>query len=109
MIGYKSRWLLASLLAVNALLVMFTSRSASAEDLEDCQKANAAYEAGNYDDAIDHFTACIDRADLAVGDLAVAYYNRALAYEMNGDYDQAIRDHSEAIRIGFDRSQHPGL
>ena len=31
--------------------------------------------------------------------VAIAFYNRALAYEDMGDYDRAIADYSEAIRL----------
>lgn len=44
-------------------------------------------------------TALIESGAEAKENVAIAHYNRALAYENKEDYDRAIADYSEAIRL----------
>ena len=55
------------------------------------------------DVAIDYFTKAIENWKYYDGkeNLAGAYNNRGIAYSDKGDYDRAISDYNEAIRIGF--------
>ncbi len=87
------------LLAVFALSLVFAVTNARAEDLESCYEGVRARAVGNYDLAIDQFTWCIDAGELTVRNLAIAYNNRSYAYRKKTNYQQAIRDYGEAIRL----------
>ncbi len=85
--------------AVIALLFVLYSSSAKSEDTEYCYMGLEAHESGNYELAINSYTRCIDLGDLTVSNLAAAYFNRANAYYDMRDYDQAILDYDDAIRL----------
>ncbi|MFP4476614.1 MAG: tetratricopeptide repeat protein [Desulfatibacillaceae bacterium] len=50
---------------------------------------------GRYEEAVESFT----RAIGINPDLAVAYYNRAIAYRRLGDFEKAVADYTEAIEM----------
>ena len=87
------------LLAVIALSFVLHVTSARSEDPEYCYMGLEAHEAGNYELAINHYTRCIDLGELTVSILAAAYSNRGSAYYDMRDYDQAILDYDDAIRL----------
>ena len=84
---------------IAALSLVFAITGATAEDLEHCYNGVRAQEVGNHDLAVDQYTRCIDAEELTVGNLALAYNNRGLAFRYKRDYDQAIRDYDEALRL----------
>ena len=53
----------------------------------------------DWDQQIKSCTALIESGAEAKENVAIAFYNRALAYENKEDYDRAIADYSEAIRL----------
>ncbi len=73
--------------------------NAGAEDLEHCYMGQGAHEAGNYELAITYYTTCIDTGDLNAFNLTTVYFNRANAHSDLNDFDQAIQDYDEAIRL----------
>ncbi len=73
--------------------------NARAQDLYCCYKAFRAERAGDYDLAIDLFSCCLDQEDVSVESLAQTYTGRGITYIAKSDYDQAIRDFNEAIRL----------
>jgi rhomboid protease GluP len=58
-------------------------------------KANAAYSAGRFDEAVDRYSDIVRRDP----DAAWALFNRGLAYEQLGQTENADRDYSAAIKI----------
>jgi tetratricopeptide (TPR) repeat protein len=53
----------------------------------------------DWDQQITSCTALIQSGAEAKENVAIAFYNRALAYENKEDYERAIADYSEAIRL----------
>jgi len=53
----------------------------------------------DWDQQIKSCTALIESSAEAKENVAIAFYNRALAYENKEDYERAIADYSEAIRL----------
>ncbi len=84
---------------VIALLFVLYGSSARSEDTEYCYMGLEAHESGNYELAINSYTRCIDLGDLTVSNLAAAYFNRANGYYDIGDFDQAILDYDDVIRL----------
>ena len=63
-------------------------------------RGNEAYEAGNYDQAIEEYTEAIWRVPSSSREnAAIIYNNRGLAYMGKGDFSRAISDFEEALRI----------
>ncbi len=87
------------LFAVIALSFVLNVTSARSEDPEYCYMGLEVHEAGNYGLAINYYTRCIDLGDLTVSNLAAAYFNRANAYYDIGDFDQAILDYDDIVRL----------
>lgn len=52
-----------------------------------------------WDQQINSCTALIQSGQETTENLSIAFYNRALAYENKEDYERAIADYSEAIRL----------
>jgi tetratricopeptide (TPR) repeat protein len=90
------------LLAVTVLLLVLATTGAGAENLLYCVKAEHAQQAGKHESAINNWTRCINRGGLTPANLAIAHYNRGIAYYNKNRYNQAIRDYTKAIR--FDSS-----
>ena len=72
---------------------------AATNDLEYCLKGADALEAGETDLAVGHITRCIAEGNLTADRLAKAYITRGKAYGRKGDYDRAIQDFDDAIRL----------
>lgn len=53
----------------------------------------------DWDQQIKSCTALIQSGTESKENLAIAYYNRALAYENKDDYTRAIADYDEALRL----------
>ena len=58
-----------------------------------------AYQGGDFDAAIRHFTLAIESGDLPHPDIFFAFNNRGNAYAARRDYDRALRDYDEALRF----------
>ena len=85
--------------AIIALSFILAVSDAWAEGLLDCYKAQDAQEGGDPALAIDYYTRCIAWGGQTREDMAVMYNNRGIAYADQGEYDRAIRDYEEAIRL----------
>ncbi len=66
--------------------------------LDVMNEGTAALRAGRYDEAADRFTRLID-AGAEPGILSPAYTSRALAETRRGNWQRAIEDHREALRL----------
>ncbi len=86
-------------LVLIALSLVLAACAVPLEDLEYCDKALGAQDAGGHDLAIDYWTRCIEGGDLGRENRATAYNNRGLAYDDKGQYDRAIQDYDTAIRL----------
>ncbi len=65
----------------------------------DVRGGTAALDRGDYDEAIRLFTSAIGSGDLSVAHRATAYNKRGNAWGKKKDYDRAIADYNEAIRL----------
>ena len=65
---------------------------AVADDLDTCAEPNSS-------EAIAACTREISSGNLHDHELAVEYYNRGVRYAKDGDYDRAIADYTDAIRL----------
>ena len=61
--------------------------------------AHEAYQRRDFDGAIRLYTLAIDSGDLPHPDLFFAFNNRANAYAAKRDWDHALQDYSEALRL----------
>ena len=104
MLAYFSRWLLLGLALLSAGVLVFALVSRRAELPEDCQIANGALEAKDYDRAINHYFLCIDSEDLSPGSLADVFYNLGNAYSAKDNHYQAIEDYTEAVALNPDHA-----
>jgi Zn-dependent protease len=66
--------------------------------LDVLNEALAAVRSGRHDEAVDHFTKVIDAGGEA-GVLAMALTNRGLVESRRGNWQRAIADHDEALRV----------
>jgi tetratricopeptide (TPR) repeat protein len=67
--------------------------------IDDINAGLAAYNRGEYDEAIRLYTQAIAAGDLSQENLHVAYVNRGSAWHRKGDYDRAIADYTKAIEL----------
>ena len=65
---------------------------------EDAQKC-AEHAQTNPDLALQYCSRAIQSGQLSTGNLAGTFYNRGNAYGRKGDYDRAIQDYDQAIRL----------
>lgn len=63
------------------------------------QAGNAAFTTGQFQIAVEAYTRGIQAGDLDADALAIAFNNRGVAFGELGDFDRAIRDYSEALRL----------
>src|ERR1700752_4910016 len=68
------------------------------------KKCDAELETNNFDLSIDYCTAAIQSGDLSDQDLAILFNNRGLVYANKKDYDRAIEDYDQAMRLGLNDS-----
>src|SRR5215470_14729919 len=80
-------------------VIFFFPRLAFAQGLEYFDAGRKAYDSGDFDRAIERFTAAIKAGDLGTQSLSMAYNNRGLAYGSKKDYDRALADYNDAIRL----------
>jgi tetratricopeptide (TPR) repeat protein len=76
-----------------------TSRAQS-----DGEANNCTAERNDFDLAIDYCTAVIQSGQLSDQNLAAVFNNRGRAYYHKKDYDRAIEDYDQAIRLGLSDS-----
>ncbi|HEY7317957.1 MAG TPA: tetratricopeptide repeat protein [Candidatus Binatia bacterium] len=86
------------LLIFTALVVWAAPSSAQSDNA--AKKCNAELEQNDFDLAIVYCTAAIESGDFSDQDLAVLFNNRGLAYASKKDYDDAIEDYDQAVRLG---------
>ena len=82
-------------LVLAAGLAVFVSspRAQTSEDVNGCYKEISP------DQAINYCTRAIGAGQLSASKLAIIFTNRGNAYNSKGDYDRAIQDFSQAIRL----------
>src|SRR5438477_9309474 len=61
--------------------------------------AHEAYQRRDFDGAIRLYTRAIESNDLPHPDLFFAFNNRGNAHAAKGDYDRALADYGEALRL----------
>ena len=88
-------WLLQALIFG---LVAWTETTWGA-GLDDAQKCIQESQRGNFDLAIQHCTRAIESGQLSETDRAITFNNRGNTYFGKKDYDRAIRDYDQAIRV----------
>ena len=64
-----------------------------------CRDAESAMGAEDYDHAIDKYLECLNAGEYPEEVVARIYFALGNAYTANGNYDQAVRDYSEAIHF----------
>jgi tetratricopeptide (TPR) repeat protein len=74
----------------------------NAATLDHCIEAETAYQAGNHDLEIEHYTRCIDGSGLNTKTRAIAHNNRGVAHYAKGHRDKAIADYDMALSIDPD-------
>ena len=74
----------------------------SSGDFSDLGQGSRAYFLGDYDAAIQHFTAALD-SHTPIGDV---YNRRALAYDAKGEYEKALQDYAQAL-LAFEQGLSP--
>ena len=82
----------ASLINITVLSLALSAGAARADDLEVCHKAEG-------DDAIDACSRLIASGNLKGHDLVDVYTGRGMAREATGDFDGAIADYDQAIKL----------
>jgi tetratricopeptide (TPR) repeat protein len=87
-----------TLLFIALLSFENTSWAGSSDDPKKCATST---EPNDFDLAIDHCTAAIQSAELSDQELAVVFNHRGFAYYKKKDYDRAIEDYNQAIRLGL--------
>ena len=80
------------------LLLLFNALG-SVSWAQSSDDAKRCAETSNPDLAIHHCTAAIQSGRLSEADLETAFNNRGKAYMRKGDYDRAIQDYDQAIRL----------
>jgi lipoprotein NlpI len=84
------------------LLVAFLVGDVSwAQTNDEAQRCAAETGERDFDRAIDSCTGAIQSGLLSDQDLALSFGRRALAYHSKKDYDRAILDYDQAIRLGL--------
>lgn len=63
------------------------------------REAREAYQRRDFDGAIQRYTLAIESGDLPHPDLFFAFNNRGNAHAAKRDWDRAIQDYSEALRL----------
>lgn len=83
------------------LVLAFAMHSAGADavGIDEVRAGNVAFGAGRYEAAVESFTRGIQAGDLDPEALAIAFNNRGVAYGELGDFDNAIEDYGEALRL----------
>jgi tetratricopeptide (TPR) repeat protein len=81
------------------LLASLLAAPAAAAGLDEVQAGNAAFTTGQFQIAVEAYTRGIQAGDLDADALAIAFNNRGVAFGELGDFDRAIRDYGEALRL----------
>ncbi len=79
------------------LVLILSAGGSHAATLDHCIEAGAAYQAGNHDLEIEHYTRCIDGSGLSAKNQAIAHNNRGVAHYAKSLRDKAIADYAMAL------------
>jgi lipoprotein NlpI len=90
------RMLRLILMSIALLIVGDTSAAQSNDEAKKCSA-----EAERNDFAIDYCTLAIQKDALSDQELAILFSNRGLAYYNQKDYERAVQDYDQAIRLGL--------
>jgi tetratricopeptide (TPR) repeat protein len=80
-------------------LILGSPESALGQGPRHFREGLEAYQRRDLDAATQHFTLAIDSGDLPHPDLFFAFNNRGNAYAARRDYDRALQDYDEALRL----------
>jgi lipoprotein NlpI len=75
--------------------------ASSAQSNDDAKKCAAEAERNNFDLSIDYCTQAIQSDVLSDQELAAVFNNRGLAYYNKKDYERAVQDYDQALRLGL--------
>ncbi len=84
------------------VLILTVVRAVWAEPYSEFEAGNTAAQRADFDLAIHHYSRAIQSGEFPDDKLAFTFSNRGNAYYLNGDYDQAIQDYDQAIRLSPD-------
>ena len=85
--------------AALTMLFLLGASAAGADGVRDIQSAIAQQDQGHAQLGIVLYSSAIKDPKLSDADRLVAYYNRADAYQVEGDYDSAITDFGQVLRL----------
>jgi len=89
----------AFLIVASGLTLTGAAAGADAAPLENCLKAEAAYQAGQHGLEIELYTRCIDEDGPRTEKLATAHNNRGVAHLATGDPQSAVEDYNRALAL----------
>lgn len=89
----------AHLLAALTVAMLAVVLPVRADSVSDVHTGNAAFGEGRYEAAVDAFTRAILAGDLSPEAMAITFNNRGVAYSELGDYDRAIQDYAQALKL----------
>ena len=72
---------------------------ARADSVDDINAGIAAHDRGDLDAAIQYYTTALQEGGITTENEAICYNDRGIVYDDKGQYDQAISDYSEAVRL----------
>jgi tetratricopeptide (TPR) repeat protein len=81
------------------LALVLTGSVVRADSVGDVRTGNAAFGDGRYEAAIEAFSRAVLAGDLDPEALAITFNNRGVAYSELGDYDRAIADYGQALKL----------
>ncbi len=79
------------------LVLCLTPAFAQAQSISRCQKADAAYQAGNHSEAVALYNQCMSERNLNAISNACAKLNRGRCYLAMGQHDKALGDIRSAV------------
>ncbi|MDX6748736.1 SH3 domain-containing protein [Geminicoccaceae bacterium 1502E] len=82
-----------------ALWLACSAAPLHADAIDDVEAGNESFHGARYQEAIDAFTRAIESGELGEEALVIALNNRGVTFNEIGDYDQAVADYREALRL----------
>src|SRR5215467_8403177 len=92
--AFTGRWAGWGLIATACVLAAWSAGAQTPQQREHCYKTTAADE-----QTITGCTAVIQGGKEGQQDLAIAYYNRGIGYQNRKDYDHALADYDQALKL----------
>ncbi len=86
-------------LVLIVVITLTAVRAVWADAYSDFDAGNTAARYADFELAVHHYTRAIQSGELPDAKLAFTFNNRGNAYYIKGDYDQAIQDFDQAVRL----------